>query len=703
MILPEWEFHKSKPLGYRLEDEALLETERVEVLPALDVLEIKDVTVLEDGAVFRGMHLIRASLRVPEMRAAYGPRRRVSIGLYPAISVPTGKPVLNLSDHWSHEYYHWFFDALPRLMLAWRKGLEPHLLLSVRHQRPFILNSLERLGVALEDITFMPYHSRASLDSLWLPPFPGPPDFHRPELLRDIRQRLGLRHEHPGRRIYLSRAKARFRKVVNEEALMRALGALGFETLFAEDLTAQEQIAAFSDCEALISNHGAGLSNLLFMPQGATVIELRKDRYGLQEDGSREPARYYNIYYHASQQLGMRYGMLACPSPDPDESCRTADIEVGMGALASLLGWMGLRRACLAASPALCGHPHLSEPFNYRKRLPIGWEPEHEPLFETQGGVSIPGLAIDSLKNVVLHEDGSVFQGRMLMPCSLRTPDMRPVYSPLRRLKNLFRPRVPISTSLPVVSILDHWSHEYFHWFFDALPRLMLARREFGRFHLVLARRYQRPYILHCLQALGVNEVSFLERKTCVRLPLLHLPSFNGPHNYHRPEMLKEIRKAFIPAGAKGTRRLYISRAKARYRKVLNEEALWQLLEQHGFERVIAEELSPGEQIALFNQASVILGLHGAGFTNLLFMPRPGLVVELRKDCLGNRDREGRPTVELPRRSLSFYHACDVLDMPYAYLACPSPTPELHSHYADIEVDLERLKSLLGQLSLEGL
>jgi hypothetical protein len=343
----------------------------------------------------------------------------------------------------------------------------------------------------------------------------------------------------------------------------------------------------------------------------------------------------------------------------------------------------------------------LSQPFIYRKRPPQGLEPRCLELFQPGVETCIPGLALEPLKDVALHEDGSVFRGLRLLPQSLRAPDMQPLYTPWRRLRYLARPKLAPPPGLPLVSAIDHWSHEYFHWFFDALPRILLAKEELGRFRLLLAERHQKPYVAHCLKVLGIADVTYLAPKTCMALPLLHLPSFNGPHNYHRPEMLEAIRKAFIPAGAKGTRRLYISRAKARYRKVVNEEALWQLLQGHGFEKVIAEELGAGEQVALFNQASVILGLHGAGFTNLLFMPRPGLLIELRKDCLGDQDREGKPTVELARRSLSFYHACDVLGLPYACLPCASPTPRLHSHYADVEVDLGRLEALLARV-LEG-
>ena len=82
------------------------------------------------------------------------------------------------------------------------------------------------------------------------------------------------------------------------------------------------------------------------------------------------------------------------------------------------------------------------------------------------------------------------------------------------------------------------------------------------------------------------------------------------------------------PAGE----RLYISRAKRGTRGVLAEDELVSALAERGFRTVCPEEHPVAEQAAMFDRASVVVGVHGAGLTNTAFC-RPGtLVVEIFGD-----------------------------------------------------------------------
>jgi hypothetical protein len=45
-----------------------------------------------------------------------------------------------------------------------------------------------------------------------------------------------------------------------------------FQTIYAEDLSFEQQVKICSRARHLVSNHGAGLTNMLFMPQGASVL-----------------------------------------------------------------------------------------------------------------------------------------------------------------------------------------------------------------------------------------------------------------------------------------------------------------------------------------------------------------------------------------------------------------------------------------------
>ena len=62
---------------------------------------------------------------------------------------------------------------------------------------------------------------------------------------------------------------------------------------------------------------------------------------------------------------------------------------------------------------------------------------------------------------------------------------------------------------------------------------------------------------------------------------------------------------------------------------MVNEAALLALLDRFGFTRCFLEALCLAEQIALFAAADAVLGPHGAGFANMLFMPEGALAMEL--------------------------------------------------------------------------
>ena len=80
---------------------------------------------------------------------------------------------------------------------------------------------------------------------------------------------------------------------------------------------------------------------------------------------------------------------------------------------------------------------------------------------------------------------------------------------------------------------------------------------------------------------------------------------------------------------AERTRRVFISRADARKPRLLNEDEVFARLERFGFERVMPGRLPVADQVALFSGAQAVAGPHGAGMTNLVFMPEGGAVIEI--------------------------------------------------------------------------
>jgi capsular polysaccharide biosynthesis protein len=78
-----------------------------------------------------------------------------------------------------------------------------------------------------------------------------------------------------------------------------------------------------------------------------------------------------------------------------------------------------------------------------------------------------------------------------------------------------------------------------------------------------------------------------------------------------------------------GGLRLYVSRSQAKIRRVVNEEALLPILRNYRFEIIRPEELSFHEQVVLFAGASVIVGPHGGGLTNMLWAQESCVVFEV--------------------------------------------------------------------------
>ncbi len=82
-------------------------------------------------------------------------------------------------------------------------------------------------------------------------------------------------------------------------------------------------------------------------------------------------------------------------------------------------------------------------------------------------------------------------------------------------------------------------------------------------------------------------------------------------------------------------KRIAISRVSSLTRRWTNEEECMQLLSSQGFQSVILENMNLIEQVNVFRNADIILGPHGAGFTNLIFASPTTKILEIRSEKQG--------------------------------------------------------------------
>ena len=101
-------------------------------------------------------------------------------------------------------------------------------------------------------------------------------------------------------------------------------------------------------------------------------------------------------------------------------------------------------------------------------------------------------------------------------------------------------------------------------------------------------------------------------------------------------ETIFYLRNTLIPVSIKSEfpKRIFISREKVSGRRQFNENEVFETLKKTGFQKIFPENYSISDQIAMFNNAELIIGGSGAAFTNLIFCKEACKVIILSKNTL---------------------------------------------------------------------
>jgi len=176
-------------------------------------------------------------------------------------------------------------------------------------------------------------------------------------------------------------------------------------------------------------------------------------------------------------------------------------------------------------------------------------------------------------------------------------------------------------------------SANYWHFAMDYLPRLLLLRLapELAPRPLLIPADLPGPF-RELLQAVLVR-LGCTPGTTVPCGPefvVLHDAVF--PTKVSRAAAVWAWEEGFPPAHAAeapAPERIFVRRDHASHRLLANQDELAERLRREGFHCVDPGGLPVAEQMALFRAARLVVGVHGAGLTNLLFAPRGCRVLEL--------------------------------------------------------------------------
>ena len=140
------------------------------------------------------------------------------------------------------------------------------------------------------------------------------------------------------------------------------------------------------------------------------------------------------------------------------------------------------------------------------------------------------------------------------------------------------------------------------------------------------------PYEVAVYEACGVPRDRLVKLDGPVRVERLisGTPLFSNPHYVH-PLIAETWQRAGDHLAAQATRsdwprRIFVSRRISK-RSCVNGPELEQVFIDHGFDIVFPEDLSLGDQVAMFRAAEVVAGYAGSGVFQLEFVPEPKHVI----------------------------------------------------------------------------
>ena len=172
-------------------------------------------------------------------------------------------------------------------------------------------------------------------------------------------------------------------------------------------------------------------------------------------------------------------------------------------------------------------------------------------------------------------------------------------------------------------TIISRSWQNYFHWFAECLTRICVL--DSAREVPILLPSNLEHWHKDSLVLLGIEKERWIRLdESCYEVDQLVFPSFPGWTGHTADWALCRLREKLLrnhtPTGGQ---RLYVGRVGTAHRRVTNEGELIQALEREGFTVFDGKNVSFEDELKLFANADMIVGVHGAGMTNIV-AARPG-------------------------------------------------------------------------------
>lgn len=242
--------------------------------------------------------------------------------------------------------------------------------------------------------------------------------------------------------------------------------------------------------------------------------------------------------------------------------------------------------------------------------------------------------------------------------------------------------------------------NNYWHWLFDVLPRIAILEKSNcnmkPQYYLLpsLSKKFQ----LDSLISLNIPQKYLLDGEKmrhfscdnlmCVDHPVVLNNNPSKSINNIPLWIIYWLRKKYLKRKTKKInypKKIFINReedSNLKSRKIINTNQVKNILEKNGYKSVTLSKLNINEQIMLFNNVKIIIGLHGAGFANIIFSKKGTKVIEIKTKNNGD----------------AILHLARKCKLNYKKIVEKNASKILPFQGGDLSVDLIKLEKLITRL-----
>jgi capsular polysaccharide biosynthesis protein len=186
--------------------------------------------------------------------------------------------VIVATNQYSFNYFHWINDVLPSIIYLQSLGLKYPVVIDPA------LYKLEFVSSSLKSLDFTPYLSEKNTllyaRKIYKSGLTAGEGNQNPLYYMTLKEQLlklntELIQQHTPK-IFITRRKVPYRNILPQSEVEEIFENYGFRIVETDDMTLQQQIILFTKCSHLAGAHGAGLTNMTFMKEGAKVLEVRQ-------------------------------------------------------------------------------------------------------------------------------------------------------------------------------------------------------------------------------------------------------------------------------------------------------------------------------------------------------------------------------------------------------------------------------------------